>query len=508
MNVIKAAGRSLSGKLMLLVFLIGCVANSASFSIAAEQTGQSNETLGDKPNVVFIFADDYCFQQLGSMGCEEIETPNLDRLARQGATFTHAYNMGSWSGAVCVASRTMLNTGRFVWQANKVYNTAEEERQAGRFWSEILKNGGYETYMTGKWHVKANAQKAFDNVKHVRPGMPRDTKIAYNRPLADQPDPWSPFDTSQGGYWQGGKHWSEVVRDDALEFIDQAAQSEDPFFMYLAFNAPHDPRQSPESYINRYPLDKISVPVNYQAEYPYKDLIGCGPGLRDEKLAPFPRTEFAVQKHRQEYYAIITHLDEQIGQILDALESKINLDNTYIVFTADHGLAVGQHGLVGKQNMYDHSVRVPMLIVGPGIESGRRIDTPIYLQDVMPTTLDWAGIDKPDHVDFKSLKPVLDGNEGVHYESIYGAYLKLQRMITFDGYKLIVYPDAKVVRLYHVAEDPHELHDLAQATDQQDRVRDLFQRLVKLQSDLEDDLDLKGTFPELAGETPVPQSGN
>ena len=115
----------------------------------------------ERPNIVFIFADDQCFATIHELGNAEIQSPNLDQLAREGTTFSHAFNMGSWSGAVCVASRTMLNTGRFVWNAKAVHSKSELERQQGRWWSEYMKQAGYRTYMTGKWHCKANAERAF-----------------------------------------------------------------------------------------------------------------------------------------------------------------------------------------------------------------------------------------------------------------------------------------------------------------------------------------------------------
>ena len=126
-----------------------------------------------------MFADDQCFETIGAFGHTEIETPNLDKLVAQGTTFTHAYNMGSWSGAVCVASRCMLNTGRFIWHANSIYKDTEIERQEGRFWSEYMKKAGYHTYMSGKWHVRANAAKAFDTTGSVRGGMPQQVPEGY-----------------------------------------------------------------------------------------------------------------------------------------------------------------------------------------------------------------------------------------------------------------------------------------------------------------------------------------
>ncbi len=136
----------------------------------------------NKPNILFIFADDQCYETIRELGLTDIDTPNLDRLTKAGTTFTRAYNMGSWSGAVCVASRHMLNTGRFLWEAEKASKVAEEERIAGRWWSEYMKKAGYKTYMTGKWHVKANAEKCFDVVRNVRGGMPNQTPEGYNRP--------------------------------------------------------------------------------------------------------------------------------------------------------------------------------------------------------------------------------------------------------------------------------------------------------------------------------------
>ncbi len=443
----------------------------------------------ERPNIVFIFADDQCFETIGSLNNAEVRTPNLDELAKRGTTFTHAFNMGSWSGAVCVASRTMLNTGRFVWNANHVWKDSEAEREAGRWWSEYFKAAGYRTYMTGKWHCRADAEKAFDVARDIRPGMPNQTDAGYNRPLSMDDRSWSPSDPSFGGFWKGGTHWSEVVANHSADFLTDAGSHDDPFFMYLAFNAPHDPRQSPQEYVDRYPVEKIAVPQNFLSIYPYADEIGCGKGLRDEKLAPFPRTEYAVQVNRQEYYAIITHMDAMIGRILESLKVTGKADNTWIFFTADHGLACGQHGLMGKQNMYDHSVRVPFFVVGPGAQAGAKVDQPIYLQDVMPTTLELAGIDKPDHVEFNSVLPLLDGGDS-SYESIYGAYLDKQRSIRTDTHKLIVYPNAGVVRLYDLQKDPKEINDLAGQPDSRPLIAKLFGQLRQLQASMGDELDL------------------
>lgn len=455
-----------------------------------------------KPNILFIFADDQCYETIRELGLTDIDTPHLDQLMNSGTSFTRAYNMGSWSGAVCVASRHMLNTGRFLWDAEIASQKAEVERSEGRWWSEYMKKAGYKTYMTGKWHVKAKAENCFDVVRNLRGGMPNQTAEGYNRPLSDKPDPWSPYDPKFGGFWKGGKHWSEVVADDALFFFDEAKkhQDEKPFFAYVAFNAPHDPRQAPKSYIDRYPLDRIQVPTSFLPEYPYKNEIKCPHNLRDEKLAPMPRTKNSIKVNRQEYYAIITHMDEQIGKIISGLKQSGMEKNTYIFFSADHGLGVGHHGLLGKQNLYEHSTRVPFIVCGPGIPKKRKITAPIYLQDIMPTTLALANVVKPKHVQFEDIMPLAKGTVNKSpYKEIYGAYLDAQRSVTIGNEKLLVYPNVPIVRVYDIFRDPFEKNDLAGTKRGKVIASKLFPRLLKLQKKMGDKLDLSKSFPSLTG---------
>jgi choline-sulfatase len=454
-----------------------------------------------KPNILFIFADDQCYETIGHLGITDIETPHLDRLMKSGTSFTRAYNMGSWSGAVCVASRHMLNTGRFIWRAEEASKKAETERVEGRFWSENMKSAGYKTYMTGKWHVRASAEKCFDVTRNVRGGMPNQTPQGYNRPLSGKPDPWSPYDPKFEGFWKGGKHWSEVVAEDAVFFLKEAKKhaEKNPFFAYVAFNAPHDPRQAPKQFIDKYPLSRIKVPSNFLPMYPYKDEIRCPHNLRDEKLAPMPRTEHSIKVNRQEYYAIITHMDVQIGRILDALEESGMAKDTYIFFSADHGLGVGHHGLLGKQNLYEHSTRVPFVVQGPDVPKGIQIETPIYLQDVMATSLALAEVEKPEHVEFSDVLPLARGQtKKPPYKEIYGAYLSAQRSITVKSIKLIAYPEVPIIRLYDLKKDPEEKNDFASTAKGKEAIAKLFPRLLKLQKKMGDKLDLKNSFPQLA----------
>lgn len=472
-----------------------------------------------KPNIVFVFADDLTYTAIHALGNTEVKTPNLDRLVTNGTTFTHTYNMGAWNGAVCAASRAIIISGRSVWDVDTYRQGWKENKNFDKTWGKLMEGAGYETYMTGKWHVDAPADSVFQNVVHVRPGMPRDAwshqgtmpyinkmveagkskeeirAIGYNRPLDENDTLWDPTNKDFGGFWQGGKHWSEVVKDDALGFIEQTKKSENPFFMYLAFNAPHDPRQAPQQYLDMYPLENISVPKSFLPMYPFKDSIGNGPGLRDEALAPFPRTEHAIKVHTKEYYALITHLDEQIGGILDGLEATGRMDNTYIIFTSDHGLAIGRHGLLGKQTQFDHSIRPPFMIVGPDIPQNKKVDADIYLQDAMATSLDLAGIEKPDYVFFNSVMDLVDGSRTEsHYDAIYNGYINYQRMIRKDEFKLIAYPKLNKILLFDMVNDPEEMNDLAKQPEYKDKVKTMFEELLVLQKQMNDPLDISAVL--------------
>ena len=150
-----------------------------------------------KPNVLFIIADDQTYAAVQAFGMTDIETPSLDRLVAQGTTFTHTYNMGSWSAAVCVASRTMLMTGRSLWDAGR--SEAGMKENTAELWPRLMKSAGYRTYFAGKWHVKVPYDELFDQVRHPRGGMPM-TVGGYNRPIEGGVDVWDPADDALHGF--------------------------------------------------------------------------------------------------------------------------------------------------------------------------------------------------------------------------------------------------------------------------------------------------------------------
>lgn len=471
--------------ILVCIFFLGCKgATQKEISLVSENK---------KPNIIFLFSDDQTFKAVNALGNQEIITPTMDKFVKEGTTFTHTYNMGGWNGAICMASRAMIISGRSIWRAKQVSENYKKNEDLDKTWPRLMQTQGYETYMTGKWHVSAKADSIFNHVAHVLPGMPKDSAEGYNRPKSVNDTFWKPWKKEFGGFWEGGKHWSELIKEDAVSFINDAEKKDNPFFMYIAFNAPHDPRQSPKEYVDMYQLDSISIPQSFIPQYPYAEIMGSGKGLRDEKLAPFPRTEYSVKVNRQEYYAITTHLDDQLKDIIEALEKKGLKENTYIFFSSDHGLAIGEHGLIGKQNMYDHSMRVPLMVVGPNIPAGKKIDSDIYLQDIMATSLELAGIKKPEYIEFNSFLDLAKGKkQKSDYESIYGVYRNnMQRMIRKGDYKLILYPKSKKILLYNLEGDPSERKDLASNTEYSTKIKSLFKDLIQLQKEKGDTLDLE-----------------
>ena len=471
-----------------------------------------------RPNFLFIISDDQSYNALKSYGNEEIETPHLDKLAQQGVSFTHTFNQGSWSGAVCVASRTMLITGQTVFKAPRNKSTLvswavtkDPVETDVKLWGEAMQEAGYETFMTGKWHNSDQAAlRNFQQAKAIGWGMyetfdkENSNKFAYDRPKETD---WTPWNNQFKGHWspkvkdilineQGQRgmsenytvhqHSSGLYADQVIHYLMQRKASEDqPFFAFVAFNAPHDPRQSPKEYVEMYPRERLSVPSNYLPEHPFDQGDNR---VRDELLAPFPRTKEAVKLHKQEYYAIITHMDRELGRILDALEKSGQADNTYVIFTSDHGLAVGSHGLMGKQNQYDHSVRVPFIIKGPDLTPGKTINEMIYMQSAYATTCELAGIKVPETVEFPSVVDLMKNENAKGEEYIFGSYLDLQRMIRSDRYKLIVYPKVNKMQLFDLLEDPMETIDLSENKKHRSTIKKLTKVLREKQQSLGDKL--------------------
>jgi len=405
--------------------------------------------------VIFLFADDQRYNTIRFMGNEEIFTPNLDLLASSGVTFTNTYIMGSTSGAVCAPSRAMLLTGKTLFHLDKDGEWDYNISSSDTTFVELLRLNGYVTFGTGKQHNgKGAVARGFSDGGHFMFGG---MSSHYQVPVFDF-NPDSIYE-DQEKYIVTSKHSTDLYADDAVNFI-QSYQGEAPFFLYLAFQAPHDPREMPEKYLDLYKNKNINLPPNFLPQHAFDngELV-----IRDELLASFPRTKGEVLEHIRAYYAMITHLDEKIGKIMKTIDKKGIAENTLIIFSADNGLAVGQHGLMGKQNLYEHSIKIPFIISGPNIPENSTSDALCYLNDLYPTLCDYLGINIPSSVETRSFLKNIQNPGLMHRELLVFAYKDLQRGIRKGKWKLIEYNvnGERNTQLFNLDKDPWETRNLA-----------------------------------------------
>jgi len=422
-----------------------------------------------KPNVLFCFTDDQRFDTIGALGTEQVSTPTLDRLVAEGTCLTHAHIMGSTSPAVCMPSRAMLHTGRTLF---RIEGAGEEIPAEHVLMGEHFRRAGYETFGTGKWHNGSAAYaRSFSAGAEIFFGGMDDH---WNVPACDfdptgryEPTPMIPSPGSskavrrrQAQHIRCGRHSSDLFADAAVEFLRRRDASK-PFLMYVSFMAPHDPRDTHAEYHRMYDPAGLPLPANFLAEHPFDN---GELRIRDEVLAGFPRRPEEVRQHLADYYAMISHADAAVGRVLAALKQTGEYDHTILVFAGDNGLAVGRHGLMGKQNLYEHSIRVPLIFAGPGIPAGQRCASYAYLLDIFPTLCELTGIPTPASVEGRSLAPLLGDPAARVREMTYFAYTDKHRACKDDRHKLIEYVvDGRhcMTQLFDLAADPWELHNLA-----------------------------------------------
>lgn len=387
-----------------------------------------------KPNILFLFTDDQREDTIGALGNPYIKTPNLDKLVESGFVFKNAYCMGGFSAAVCLPSRMMLLRGRCWFAVRDLPSDAPN-------FPKSMNEAGYISFHYGKTgNTDKEVQKCFTHSNYLNDQAVRTS----GRP-------------------------GKVLADGAIDFL-RGRNKDKPFFMYLAFECPHDPRVAPKEYLDKYPLDAIPTPPSFKPFHPFDN---GELAVRDERLAPWPRTEAIIRSHIRDYYAVITYMDEQIGRIIQALKEIGEYDNTIIIFSSDQGIAIGSHGLMGKQNLYEHSMGVPLIFSGPGIPQGKSSDALAYLFDVYPTVCHLVGAKVPAGLDGKSLAPVIQGKTENVRDTIFLAYRDLQRAVRRGRWKLLVYPQVNKIQLLDLQEDPYETKNLADDPSEAMRITEL-----------------------------------
>ena len=381
-------------------------------------------TLADttQPNILVIFTDDQRADTIGALGNPHIHTPNLDKLAKRSFIFNNAYCYGAHTGAVCIASRNQLMTGN-TWHrwAPKRYCLASTENLP-----TVMKKAGYQTFYREKSGKANHPQilKQFDDYADI-----------HNEKALHSGRACKPF------------------VDAAIDFLDNKRDNAKPFLMYLGVAGPHDPRFAEKRFRDLYDPSTLPIPKNYKSIHHWD--IGSMT-IRDECLESWPRTEEAVRSHIHDYYALVSAMDHDLGRLLDHLDSKQLTKDTIIIFTSDHGLAIGSHGLMGKQNIHEDGMKVPFMVAGPGVSPAL-----IYIHDILPTIADFSRVDLKEKHDGVSLKPLIDGNSSNQRQFLTLAYQDSQRSIRDARWKLMVFPQVNKVQLFDLKSDPGETKNLA-----------------------------------------------
>lgn len=448
--------------------------------------------MSNKPNILLFFTDDQRFDTINALGNEQIHTPNLDALVARGTTFTHAHIPGGTCGAVCMPSRAMLHTGRTLFHIDR---EGQEIPQSHSTLGECFRASGYDTFGTGKWHNgRGSYARSFScgdeiffggmgdhwNVPAYRfdPAGKYDGKCPY---VAD-PHQSNTLALRECDHVDAGKHSTDLFVDASIRFVEERSASQ-PFFMYVSLMAPHDPRTMPQEYLEMYDPDTITLPENFLPEHP----IDTGAlKVRDEMLAAFPRDPAEIRRHIAEYYAMISHLDHAFGRLVAALRETGELDNTIIVFAGDNGLAVGQHGLMGKQNLYDHSVRVPLVFAGPGIREGKRSGALVYLLDIFPTLCELTDVERPESAEGRRLLTCRTEEDADMRSSLYLAYADSIRGVTDGRHKLIEYA-CGATQLFDLRRDPYEMQSIADSDSASECLRQLREDLLRLSEEWDDE---------------------
>ncbi len=409
-----------------------------------------------RPNILYVIVDDQSPFDLKAYNPQTpLQTPRIDRLVAEGMTLDGAYQMGSFSGAVCTPSRHMVMCGRTLWHLpiapgamQKKLCPPELEKNT---LAAVFNRAGYDTMRTCK---NGNSYEAANKQFTVR-------KDATKRGDTD----------ATGSAWHA---------DQVLEYLNtrEASKDEDPFLIYFGFSHPHDTRDGKPELLAKYgavnhkdrkmlPPENArapKLPINYLPAHPFPH---GHPNLRDEVAVEGvwdKRDERTIRNELGREFACSENIDTQLGRVLDKFQAMGELENTYVVYTADHGMAIGRHGLQGKQNLYQHTWRVPFIVKGPGIKPGSRAAGNIYLLDTLATLCDLAGIQPPESNEGISFKPVLEGKKETIRDVLYGAYTggtkPGMRCVRKGDWKLIkydvMYGKVRETQLFNLAENPNE----------------------------------------------------
>lgn len=449
-----------------------------------------------RPNLLLIMCDELRFDALGCYGNPTVKTPNIDRLANEGIIAEHYFSQSP----VCQPSRATLATGRYPHVHGVKWNWYDLDRREVTL-QAVLSKAGYDTWAVGKMHFEPTTEfHGFKNRVFVE-GKLFTADDEYRQHLARI--------GKRQIYYDHVKRWNNdedfgaapfpLPDDDYIDtYIGKRAarvleQVTDPFFVWVSFVNPHFPFDPPKPFDTKYDPESIPLPEDF-----YFNQTSRIPEQRVASASrPFHRlTEEMIRKIIAYYYGTISLVDREIGRVISTLERRGTLDQTVIVFASDHGDLLGHRRMLWKGRMlYDHLIRVPLIVRYPKeLASGKVISDLCQVTDIMPTLLDFAGLDVPPGVQGMSLRPILKQEKTLWRDAVFSEVMDL-KMIRDFHWKLIFYPGRPYGELYHIATDPLELNNLYDHPDYDRRRCALIERLAKLLVESEDPLPLAHPRP-------------
>jgi len=437
---------------------------------------------GSRPNILFIMSDDHASHAIGAYGSRINKTPNIDRLAREGMRFENCFCTNS----ICAPSRAVILTGKYS-HLNGVMDNSRPFDGGQQTLPKLLGKAGYQTAIVGKWHLKS-PPTGFD-YSHVLPG---------------QGDYHNPVMIENGVRKKHTGYVTDLITDSALKWLKNRA-GDKPFLMMLHHKAPHADWEPDAKHAEMFADVEIPRPETFDDDYQSRTgqianhRLRVGPKqweLHFQRFGQIPPgmteqeiRQWVYQVYMKHYLRCIASVDDNVGRVLDYLDEAGLRDNTIVVYTSDQGFFLGDHGLYDKRFMYEHALRMPLLMRYPKeINSGATSDQIVLNLDFASTLLDYAGVTVPSDIQGRSFRAVAQGQVPGNwrramyyrfYEKAYG--IGPHEGVRTQRYKLIhfLYGD-EGWELYDLEKDPDEMSNLYGRPDSQRLVQRLKKRLEAL----------------------------
>ncbi len=451
---------------------------------------------GQRPNFIFIYTDDQRYDCLGSVQEEQgdkarfpwLETPNLDKLAKEGVRFKNAFVVHS----LCTPSRASFLTGQYTHQ-HEIFTNFTNFPATMDHWGSLLTDAGYQTAYVGKWHMGEQSGQ--------RPGFSYSASYLGQGVFFDCPFEVNGKKTSTNGWVD------DVSTDYALDFIKE--NKEGNFAVAIGYKSAHVPFLPPPKFENIYKNGEMMGPAQNHTDFPI--YLGRVHLAKPEHLKP---TGNVLTEDYINYFRTLTAIDDNIGKIMDFLKQEGLDENTMIIYTSDNGYHFGEHGIGDKRSAYEVSMKIPMIIWYPGMQVKGEVLNGMALNiDAAPTILDMASVTIPAQMQGKSLRPVLEDEANrVRDQFLYEYFFSYTDITDYEiqtanppitptivalrteEAKLITYPGRTWVELFDLKNDPYERENLAYDPDYNDLLREMKSKLELEKQQLEFEIPEKARY--------------